>query len=54
MVAFSGQMLDAGNQMLDIQECNNSEIQKHPISRNQYPGSVNTGNGFRRNGLDKL
>jgi hypothetical protein len=35
MVAFSGQMLDAGYLMLDIQECTNSEIEKHPVSRIQ-------------------
>ena len=54
MVAFSGQMLDAGYLMLDIQECTNSEIEKHPVSRNQYPGSVNIGNGFHRNGQDRV
>jgi hypothetical protein len=51
MVAFFRQMLDAGYLMLDIQECANSEIEKHPVSRNQNPGSINTGNCFRRNGL---
>jgi hypothetical protein len=36
-VAFSGQMLDAGYLMLDIQECIWKEIQKHPVSRiSQY------------------
>jgi hypothetical protein len=54
MVAFSGQMLDAGYQMLDIHEYTKSEIQKHPVSRNQYPGSVNTGNDFHRNSLDRV
>jgi hypothetical protein len=54
MVAFSVQMLDAGYLMLDIPECTNGEIQKHPVSRNQYPGSVNTGNGFRPNGLYRM
>jgi len=54
MVAFSGQMLDAGYLMLDIQECTNSEIEKHPVSRNQDPGSVNIGNGFRLNGLYRV
>jgi len=34
--------------MLDIQECTGNEIQNHPVSRNQYPGSVNTRNGFHR------
>jgi hypothetical protein len=32
MVAFSEQMLDAGYLMLDIQECTNGELQKHPVS----------------------
>jgi hypothetical protein len=32
MVAFSGQMLDAGYLMLDIQERTNGEIRKHPAS----------------------
>jgi hypothetical protein len=50
MVLFSGQMLDAGYLMLDIHGCTNSEMEKQPISSNQYPGSVNTGNDFRRNG----
>jgi hypothetical protein len=54
MVAFSRQMLDAGYLMLDIQECTNSVIEKHPVSRNQDPGSVNTGNGFRLNGLYRV
>ena len=51
IVALSGQMLDAGYLMLDIQECADGEIKKHPVSRDQDPGSVNTGHGFRRNGL---
>jgi len=38
--------------MLAIQECPNSEMQKHPVSSNQDPGSANAGAGFRRNGLD--
>jgi len=37
----------------DMQECSDGEIQKHPVSRNQYPVSVNTGNGFRCYGLDE-
>ena len=37
----------------DIQECSNSEVQKHPVSRNQYPESANTGNGFRYNVLSQ-
>jgi hypothetical protein len=44
-------MLDARCQMLDILECTNGEIQKHPVSRNQHPESANTGNGFRPTGL---
>ncbi len=51
MVVSSGQMLDAGYLMLDIQECTNSEIEKQPVPINQHPGSVNTDNDFRRNGL---
>jgi hypothetical protein len=44
--AFSGQMLDAGYLMLDNYQYTNGELQKHPVSRNQNPGSVKTGNGF--------
>jgi hypothetical protein len=51
MVVSSEQMLDAGYLMLDIQECTNSDIEKQPVSSNQDPGSVNTGNGFRRKDL---
>jgi hypothetical protein len=40
--------------MLDIQECINSEIQKHPVSSGQYPVSASAGNGFRRNGLQEM
>ena len=36
MVVFSGQMLDAGYLMLDIHECTNSEMEKEPVSSNQY------------------
>jgi len=39
---------------IDIQECTVGEIQKHRVSRNQYPGSVRTGKGFRRDGLDRI
>jgi hypothetical protein len=53
-VAFSGQMLDARYWMLDIQECTRNAIQKHPVSRNQYPESINNANGFRRNGLSPI
>jgi len=31
MVVSSGQMLDAGYLVLDIQECTNSEIEKQPV-----------------------
>jgi len=37
--------------MLDNQQCTDSEIQNHPASRNQYPGSINTANGFHHKGL---
>ncbi len=39
-------------QMLDIQESADSEIQKHPVSRDQYPGSANTDSGLIHNNLD--
>jgi len=42
-------MLDARYLMLDIQECTGNEIQKNPVSRNQYPGSLNYANDFRLN-----
>ena len=56
--AFTRLMLDTRCWMLvedpvfsgDIQECSNSEVQKHPVSRNQYPESANTGNGVCCNG----
>jgi hypothetical protein len=38
-VAFSGSMLDAEYQMLDIQECAGSDTEKHLVSRNQHPPS---------------
>ena len=47
-------MIDAGCWMLDVQEYSNSEIQKDPVSRGQYPGSANAGKGFRLNSLDEL
>ena len=50
MVAFTGPMLDARYWMLDIDEYPQDEIQNHPVSRNQDPGSINTCNGFHRNG----
>ena len=40
--------------MLYIQDCSNNETEKRPVSRSQYPGSANAGNGFRRNGLDEM
>jgi hypothetical protein len=51
-VDFTGAMLDAGYLMLDIEECTGSEIQKHPVSRNQYPGSRNIANDFNHKGLN--
>ena len=39
--------------MLVFQDFPNSEIEKHPVSRGQYPGSGNVGRGFRRNELDE-
>jgi len=51
MVVSSEQMLDARYLMLDIQECTNSDIEEQLVSSNLDPESVNTGNGFRRNGL---
>ena len=53
-VAFTGQMLDAGYLMLDIQECTWNAIQKHPVSRNKYPKSINNANGFRLNSLSPM
>jgi hypothetical protein len=47
-------MLDARYLMLDIQECSDNEIKKHPVSRNQYPGSINVATGFRRNSLSAI
>ncbi|CAB1056631.1 hypothetical protein D1BOALGB6SA_1368, partial [Olavius sp. associated proteobacterium Delta 1] len=44
IVAFSGLMLDAGYSMLDISQDTIGEFQRHPVSRNQNPGSVNTFN----------
>ena len=45
-------MLDTRYWMLDIPEFAESEIQKHPVSRNQYPGSRNIANAFHHNGLN--
>jgi hypothetical protein len=50
--AFSGQMLDAGYSMLDNLHAINGGIHKHPVSRNQYPGSVNDSKVFRRDSID--
>ena len=52
LFAFVGLMLDAGCWILDIPDYSNSEIEKHPASRDQYPVSANAGKGFRRNGFD--
>ena len=49
-VVFTATMLDAGYLMLDILEFPTSEIQKHPVSRNQYPGSLNITNDLHYNG----
>jgi len=32
--------------MLDIEQYTIGEFQRHPVSRNQNPGSVNTFNGL--------
>jgi hypothetical protein len=45
-VIFSETMLDAGYLMLEILEFAKSEIHKHAVSRNQYPGSRNITNDF--------
>ncbi len=39
--------------MLAFQDFSKSEIEKHPVSRGQYPVSANAGKGFRRNDLDE-
>jgi hypothetical protein len=54
MVVISVQMLDAGYLTLAIQECTHGELQNHPASRNQYPGSGNNTKSFRPNGLCKM
>ena len=50
--------VDAGSSMLglmlDIQECTGNEIQKHPVSRNQYPGSFHIADGFRLSTLSPM
>ena len=43
-VVFTATMLDAGYLMLDILKFPTSEIEKHPVARNQYPGSRNITN----------
>jgi len=48
-VAFADLMLDAGCSMLDNLNTITSGIYKHPVSRNQYPGSANDSRVFRRN-----
>jgi hypothetical protein len=48
----TGTMLDTRYWMLDIGEFAGSEIQKHPVSRNQYPGSRNIANAFHHSGLN--
>ena len=40
--------------MLDIQEHSISEIEKHPVSRDQNPGSANADKGFHHNSLDEM
>jgi len=37
--------------MLDILQYTENEIQKHQVSRNQYPGSINIADDFRRSSL---
>ena len=51
-VNFTRTMLDAGYLMLGIAKFAESEIQKHPVSRNQYPGSLNIANGLHHNGFN--
>ena len=59
-VVFTATMLDAGYLMLDILKFPTSEIEKHPVARNQYPGSRNITNAlhyndqFQKNILCKL
>ena len=48
-VVFTATMLDAGYLMLDILEFSASEVRKHPVSRNQYPGSRDITNDFHYN-----
>jgi Ni/Co efflux regulator RcnB len=40
--------------MLAFQEHSISEIEKHPVSRDQNPGSANVDKGFHRNSLDEI
>jgi hypothetical protein len=53
-VAFTRPMLGARYLILDIQEGTENEIQDHPVSRNQYPGSIDIAKGFRRNNLSPM
>ena len=39
--------------MLAFKDFSNSEVEKHPVSRDQYPVSANAGKGFRRNHLNE-
>ena len=50
-VVINTQIPDAWYWILDMQEYSNSEIQKHPVSSNQNPGSVHTDHSFRRSKL---
>jgi len=51
-VAIYERMLDAGYLMLDDEESTIREFHNHPVSRNQNPGSVNTGAGFHCSSKD--
>ena len=51
--AHSGEMLDSGCLMLAFKDFSNSEIENHPVSRCQYPGSANDSNGFSGTSLNK-
>jgi len=42
-------MLNARYPILDSQEWSGNEILKHPVSGNQYPGSIFKANGFPAN-----
>jgi hypothetical protein len=49
MLAIS-KAVDFTGTMLDIAEFAESEIQKHQVSRNQYPGSRNISDAYHHNG----